>query len=279
MTIVVYNVVHNSTHHAPGMLFTALGWPSYKRIKDLLLNIIKQTVVVRKMKQSPFFALLILSAVAIEVQPVEIKNFFKGAATSILQGVATVDGIASSDSDDTRELADTLADVLEEDCQSVCPPVMGGDLGARVIQCVQCIAEEFGTVMFPEFLEAVLAIRSPELLQDEEQQHEEVEKKADIKGSENEDAPEIHDSLGLDEIMVESNNDHFIEELTDAFETKGVSLFKALLGDCRDDCASVTVPYSNPVPCLRCMSAYAAKENDQLSFVSGALALFNDNDN
>jgi hypothetical protein len=231
------------------------------------------------MKQSPFFVLLILSAVAIEVQPVEIKDFFKAVTTNILQGVATVDGIVPSDSDDTREIADTLADVIEEDCQSVCPPAVGGDLGARVIQCVQCIAEEFGTIMFPEFLEAVLAIRSPELLRDKEQQHKEVEKnlKVEDKGSESEDVPEIHASLGLDEMMAESNNDHFIEELTDAFETNGVSLFKALLGECRDDCASVIVPHSNPMPCLRCMSAYAAKENDQLSFVSGALALFDDN--
>lgn len=32
-----------------------------------------------------------------------------------------------------------------------------------MIQCIQCIAEEFGTSMLPEFLEAVLIIRSPEL--------------------------------------------------------------------------------------------------------------------
>ena len=223
------------------------------------------------MKQSLLFSLLVLSAVSIEVQPREIKEFFKGVAINILQGVP-------SDGDDGREIADTLADVIAEDCQSVCPPVVGGDFGAHMIQCVQCITEELGAVMFPEFLEAVLAIRSPELLQDEEQQHEEVEKKAD-KWSESEDAPEVHDSLGLDEIVVESNSDHLIEEVVDAFETQGISLFKALLGECRDDCASVIVPHSDPVPCLGCMSAHAAKENAQLSFLSGALALFGDNNN
>ena len=38
--------------------------------------------------------------------------------------------------DDTKEIIDTLADVIEEDCQSVCPPAMGGDLGVHMIQCV-----------------------------------------------------------------------------------------------------------------------------------------------
>ena len=56
--------------------------------------------------------------------------------------------------------------------------------------------------------------------------------------------------------MVESNSGHFIEELTDAFETQEVSLFKALLGDCRDDCAVVTVPQTDPVPCpYRCTTS------------------------
>ena len=224
------------------------------------------------MKQSLLFSLLVLSAISIEVQPREIKEFFKGVAINILQG-------ESSDSDDGREIADTLADVIAEDCQSVCPPAVGGDFGARMIQCIQCITEELGAVMFPEFLEAVLALRSPELLQDEEQQHEEVEKNKADKGPESEDAPEIHDSLGLDEIMVESNSEHLIEEVVDAFEIQGVSLFKALLGECRDDCASVIVPHSDPVPCLRCMSARAAKENAQLSFLSGALVLFGDSNN
>ena len=73
------------------------------------------------MKQLLLFSLLVLSAVSIEVQPREIKEFFKGVAINILQGV-------SSDSDDGREIADTLADVIAEDCQSVCPPAVVGDL-------------------------------------------------------------------------------------------------------------------------------------------------------
>ena len=232
------------------------------------------------MKQSLLLSLLVLSAAAVTVQPAatEVKDFFKGVATNILGGDAALDRLVSSDnSDDTRELAATLADVIEEDCQSVCPPELSGDLGTHAILCIQCIAEELGAVMFPEFLEAVLAIRSPELLKEEEQLYEEVRKKAE--GSENEDSSKTYDSLGLDEIVadLESNGGHLIEELTDAFETQGVSLFKALLGDCRDDCATVTVPHSDPVPCLRCMSAHAAKENAQLSFIPSALALFNNN--
>ena len=102
-----------------------------------------------------------------------------------------------------------------------------------------------------------------------------MEKKAE--GSETKEVPEIYDSLSLDEVMVESNSGHLIEELTDVFENQGIVLFKALLGDCRDDCASMTVPHSDPVPCLRCMSAHAAKEGAQLSFINSALALFNNN--
>ena len=232
------------------------------------------------MKQALLLSLLVLSAAAVEevVQPAEVKDFFKGVATDILQGAAAVDRIVSIDSDDTKEIADTLADVIEEDCQSVCPPVVGGDLGAHVIQCVQCIVEELGAVMFPEFLEAVLTIRSPELLKEQEKErHEEVEKKAEE--SKSKELPEIYDSLGLDEVMVESNSGHLIEELTDTFENQAIALFKALLGECGHDCASVTVPHSDPVPCLRCMSAHAAKENAQLqlSFINSALALFNNN--
>ena len=115
-----------------------------------------------------------------------------------------------------------------------------------MIQCVQCIAEEFGAVIFPEFLEAVLAIRSPELLEKEEQQH--VEMKAE--GSKSKEESETLDSLGLDEIMrdLESNSGRLIKEITDVFEEQGVSLFKALLGECRDDCASIVIPQSDPVP-------------------------------
>lgn len=233
------------------------------------------------MKASILVTLFVLtaSAAAVKVRPVEMNDFFKGVAKGILESVAVDHNkITPSVGDDTIEIASTLADVIEEDCQSVCPPAVGGDLGVHVIQCIQCITEELGAVLFPEFLEAVLAIRSPELLkeQDEEEQHtydEDKEKKEE--GLKSIEAPETLDSLGLDEIMAESNSDHLIEELTDAFEMQGVSLFKALLGDCRDDCATVTVPQSDPVPCLRCMSSHAAKENAQLLFVNSALAIFN----
>lgn len=229
--------------------------------------------------QSLLVSILALSVAAVEVQPAKVKGFFKGVATDILGGAAATvpDRIVSWVSDDKKEIADSLADVIEEDCQSVCLPAVGGDIGAHVIQCVQCISEELGAVLFPEFLEAVLTIRSPELLQDEEQQHEELEKKE--ASSESKDGLEAHDSLGLDEIMMESDSGdtHLIEELTDAFETQGVSLFKALLGECRDDCASVILPHSDPFPCLRCMSAHSTKEDAQLSlnFVNRALTLFN----
>ena len=220
------------------------------------------------MKQSLLLSFIVLTAVAVTVKPAEVKEFFKGIAKDVLEGV-TVDHKEPSVDDDMKKIADILADVIEEDCKSVCPPMEEGDHGAHMIQCVQCIAEEFGAVMFPEFLEAVLAIRSPELLEQQE-----VEMKAE--GSESKEESETFNSLGLDEIMgdLESNSGRLIEELTDAFEEQGISLFKALLGECRDDCASIAVPQSDPAPCLRCMSAHVEKETTGLNFVNTALAVF-----
>ena len=56
------------------------------------------------------------------------------------------------------------------------------------------------------------------------------------------------DILGLDEFQL-------LEQLSESFEEESVSIYTALLGQCRDDCASVIVPNHDPVPCLKCVSA------------------------
>lgn len=228
--------------------------------------------------------ILLLSA-TLEVQPSEAKGFFHKITQNVFKRVADLDGQSTigdtkeskvSDSlEDTEEsevsdssidteesdISNSLADIIADDCESVCPPVGEGDYGAHVIQCTQCIAEEFGMPIFPEFLESVLAIRSPELLEGEGE-GEETEKEG----------PKYLEDLDLQLEWITEDCTQLLGQVTDTFEEQGVALFSALLGQCKEDCSSVTVPHSDPVHCLKCMAAYTEKENAE--FIDNALALF-----
>ena len=228
------------------------------------------------MEQSLLLSLFIFTAVAVYMQPVQASDFFRHIVGDVLESAVFSDQIpvpgTNVDVDNSKEIANSLADVIEEDCNSVCPPgaVAGGDVGAHVIRCLQCIAEEFGAVMFPEFLEAVLSIRSPGLIKEQEVRNNVVVGKEAVRSDGNGVVKTV-DNLDQDDIMF-GPSASLAEDLTDAFETLGVSLFQALLGECKHDCGSVTVPHSNPVPCLGCMGSHAGKDSAQV-FVNRALAL------
>ena len=141
------------------------------------------------MKQLFLLSVLFLGLSAlVEVQTKPMmknkKAFFKEVAKDLLkEAVANPHGEEPIIGDDTKEIADALADIVEEDCESVCPPAEDGDFGAHMIQCIQCIAEEFGTPMFPEFLESVLSIRSPELIDKAEEEEAEGEEVSEVEES------------------------------------------------------------------------------------------------
>ena len=269
------------------------------------------------MKQQLFLlsvVLLGLSALLVVQTKPTMKNkkaFFKKVAKDLLKEEVADPHGEEPIGIDTEEIADTLADTVEEDCESVCPPAEDGDFGAHTILCIQCIAEEFGTPMFPEFLESVLAIRSPELIEEakeEEIEGERVSEEVEESDEENEperegksvepnrsevDEPGEEESEELEETEeTEENNEdkeseetdedldklvgdgiELLEKLTESFEESGIALFTALLGPCKDDCSSVTEPKTDPFPCLHCMTDHIADESAQ--FISSALASFN----
>lgn len=236
------------------------------------------------------------------------KAFFKKVAKDLLKEEVVDPHGEKSTGIDTEEITVTLEDIVKEDCESVCPPAEDGDFGAHMIQCIQCIAEEFGTPMFPEFLESVLAIRGPELIEEAEEEETEGEKVSEeveesdeeneseregkleeLNRSEEEDEPEGEKESELEETEENTDNEEYeetdldldelvgdgielLEELTESFEESGIALFTALLGPCKDDCSSVTEPKTDAFPCLRCMTGHIADESAQ--FISSALAFF-----
>ena len=239
------------------------------------------------MKQLFLLSVLLLGLSALlEVQtkatPKIKKAFFKEVAKDLLEEVVDPCGEKPTGSD-TEEIADTLADIVEEDCESVCPPAEDGDFGAHMIQCIQCIAEEFGTPMFPEFLESVLAIRSPELTEEETEGEKVSEKVEESEEEDESEGKEESEELGETEESNEGSEDvdlhelvgdgiELLQELTESFEESDIALFTSLLGSCKDDCSSVTEPKTDPLFCLHCMTDHIADESAQ--FISSALASF-----
>ena len=220
-----------------------------------------------KMNQIVLVLSVLLFTTAIEVQSTPFKSFFKEVAKDLFEGVvATAHRLGEEVvvDDNAKEIAENLVDIIEEDCESVCPPKEEGDSGAHVIQCIQCIVEEFGTPMLPEFLEAVLTIRSPELTEAEGTKS---IKSGNLKDKLSESSIE---ELELDEMIEDGTK--LLTQMTDLFEDAGVALFTALLGPCKDVCSSVTVPNTDPVPCIKCTSEHMVDES--LQFINSALALF-----
>ena len=261
------------------------------------------------MKKLFLLSVLFFSALAkVQTKPVEDNGraFFKGVARNLLEGGAA----DSHDKESTKDdIADALVDIMEEDCESVCPPTEEEDSGANMIQCIQCIAEEFGTPVFPEFLESVLAIRSPEfILEPEEELEEEESEESELESDESEESVdekevskveqseegkepeeseeseeeestevELDETVGGEGLGDSIELDEFVgdasellEDLTRAFEDSGVALFSALLGPCKVGCSSVAEPQSDPLPCLKCMADHIVDESAQ--FISSALA-------
>lgn len=191
-------------------------------------------------------------------------GLFKEVVKDVIEDVAP--GWLGEKNEDEKEIADNLSEVIEEDCERVCPPSKEGDFGAHLIQCVQCIAEEFGSPLFPEFLEAVLVIRSPELLAREVDQKQELsDKQEESEGSLSSLENQILEEFG-------ENSADLLEQLSDSFEDTGLALFTALLGPCKDYCDSVTVPNTDPVSCLKCINVSSLNESSQ--FIDRVLALF-----
>ena len=211
--------------------------------------------------------LLFILSTVIAIQPTfNERSFFKEVAKDLLKDIVGNPQGEDIVSDNEKELADSLVDVIEEDCVSVCPPKKEGDVGAHVIQCIQCISEEFGTPMLPEFLEAVLTIRSPELT---ESGNEKEESNKESGGAIDEQNLEYYQEPELDEMI--EDGPELLKQVTDLFEDAGLALFTALLGPCKEYCSFVTVPNTDPVPCIKCMSNQGLDESVQI--INGVLAL------
>ena len=159
-------------------------------------------------------ALLVTTTVKVQSKPAEDVQLFKEIAKEAFKGGIVVD---------------RLTEIAEEDCKEVCPPSKEGDAGAHLIRCVQCIAEELGIPVFPEFLESVLVLRSPELVEGDELEEEESEsfnEEHESESSPKDESAEVTenlDILGLDEFQL-------LEQLSESFEEESVSIFTALLG-------------------------------------------------